>query len=359
MDLPTGYNKLACFMSSHRYAIFRKFEAIANRDLLYLQAELIALEEERLALAKRDKNTEGDCNLYDCNWEPLSTSKFCSYDSVSRYSVIASKPQARKRDVAMLRDWILRPDLGGGIPFAGADFYPMETSAYQDSHLCDLMTLNNRTGEDDSFSRWLAGPVFHLFEGKVLRYFKVSQPTVQSLYWPHSSHHAQKPFAVDPGNQASQVLETNLFLYSDSYIIGTINILGTIVSSVTPLLSIIILYFISNLAARLGVICGLTILFSSSLALVTDARRIEIFAYLPVSKLFLSEVPRVGGAALEGLTALEDAGMYTNRKSYSNHIADNEIEIEVRPAQQVELADWLASRFVPNLPNVTPNTTQR
>jgi hypothetical protein len=93
-------------------------------------------------------------------------------DCVSRYSAIINLPQARKRDANMLKDWISRPDLGG-IAFSGDDLCPVGKSVYDDIRSQDLMILNNRAGENDPFTRYLAGPVFHGFE-RIWRFFKVS-----------------------------------------------------------------------------------------------------------------------------------------------------------------------------------------
>jgi hypothetical protein len=79
----------------------------------------------------------------------------------------------------------------------------------------------------------------------------------------------------DPENQAA---ENNLFHYSDSHLIGAIDIAGTAIASMTPLVSIIILYFVQNLGYRLAILCACTFAFSVCLALVTKARRIEVFA---------------------------------------------------------------------------------
>ncbi len=71
----TGYQKLSGFMVDEQYAIFRKFRLLANRDLLYMQAELAQLEAEFADLSDRDRKTEGEQELYDANWYLLSTSK--------------------------------------------------------------------------------------------------------------------------------------------------------------------------------------------------------------------------------------------------------------------------------------------
>lgn len=207
---PTGYDKLARFMVNEHYTIFRQFKSSASRDLLFLQAELAHLEEEFVALLERNKTIEGEQELHDRNWYLLSTAKnrgcggeqwekaleiraklreYCpkqsryrsdptvanvlADDFLSRYSEIASKPQARNRDLTMLREWINRPDLGGGIAFSGNDLNLGGGSVYDDRYSDDLMNLTGCVGENDPFTRLLAGSVFHKFE-KVWRYFKVS-----------------------------------------------------------------------------------------------------------------------------------------------------------------------------------------
>jgi hypothetical protein len=52
----------------------------------------------------------------------------------------------------------------------------------------------------------------------------------------------------------------------------------TVISCLTPLSSIIILSVVRSMAARLGIVCAFTMVFSLVLALGTGARRVEIFA---------------------------------------------------------------------------------
>lgn len=54
--------------------------------------------------------------------------------------------------------------------------------------------------------------------------------------------------------------------------------LGTVFSSLAPLISIVVLSFVANERVRLGLICAFTALFCCSLAIATKARRVEIFA---------------------------------------------------------------------------------
>jgi hypothetical protein len=47
---------------------------------------------------------------------------------------------------------------------------------------------------------------------------------------------------------------------------------------VLPIASIVILYFIKSTLVRLGVIVAFTVLFAVALMLVTQAKRVEVFA---------------------------------------------------------------------------------
>lgn len=83
---------------------------------------------------------------------------------------------------------------------------------------------------------------------------------------------------MDPENPAVGENRSGLYYYSDAHIQHAIYILGTVGSSLTPLASIVALYFVRNLGARVGLVCAFTLVFALCLALATRARRIEVFA---------------------------------------------------------------------------------
>jgi hypothetical protein len=58
----------------------------------------------------------------------------------------------------------------------------------------------------------------------------------------------------------------------------TVDFLGTVLASLAPLSSILVLYFIQDMSARLGVVCALTVIFAVVVKLATRARRVEVFA---------------------------------------------------------------------------------
>ena len=65
----------------------------------------------------------------------------------------------------------------------------------------------------------------------------------------------------------------------DEYILRAIALIATtVVASLLPLSSVVILYLLRSNAIRIGVITILSMLFSFAVALMTNARKIEIFA---------------------------------------------------------------------------------
>jgi hypothetical protein len=81
-----------------------------------------------------------------------------------------------------------------------------------------------------------------------------------------------------PSKQKSFDLESNIFLYRDSYFHRIASIVGTLISSLIPIGSIVVLYFITDMPMRLVIVGIFTAIFSIALSLMTSGTRVEIFA---------------------------------------------------------------------------------
>lgn len=66
--------------------------------------------------------------------------------------------------------------------------------------------------------------------------------------------------------------------YNDSKVLRIANILSTLISSALPVASIIALNYINRMIIRLVVVVLFTMTFSLVLSLMTNARRVEVFA---------------------------------------------------------------------------------
>jgi hypothetical protein len=174
-------------------------------------------------------------------------------------------------DLQVLQDWILtEPKLDG-----------RDHSAWEDTP--DLVSLSEAK-YDDLFSRLIRKhllPIYHRSLGLRLRQrFSNSPNSVSSGSMEMGSNRGAPsvpPRAPDT-QQPDVYAQSGFSKYDDARLIATIEVISTVISSLLPISSIIILYFVTSQPARLGIILGYTALFSIALAIFTKARRVEIFA---------------------------------------------------------------------------------
>ena len=73
-------------------------------------------------------------------------------------------------------------------------------------------------------------------------------------------------------------MEAEIYEYSDKKLLVVAETINAVVSGLLPVLSIVVLYFVHNPAAKLGAIVSFTILFGLALATMTKCRRIDVIA---------------------------------------------------------------------------------
>lgn len=66
--------------------------------------------------------------------------------------------------------------------------------------------------------------------------------------------------------------------YSDDALLRFNTVVVSVLSSILPVLAIVVLYSINTMIKRIGVVVAFTVAFAFALATFTDARRLEIFA---------------------------------------------------------------------------------
>ncbi|KAH6664046.1 hypothetical protein B0J14DRAFT_682577 [Halenospora varia] len=258
-----GYAKVAHLMGQHNEcAIFRRFSKLNMQNLLYLHAKLTYLEEDLKELQCKDQAEEGR-EMYSKDWWSLAQArhhdpektqwrKFLEirktlkeYNSqLSHLAYLSSFKGPKKYDLDFLRSWFERPKMGD-FPLLGAD-----RESWSPANTYDLIALQRRQSSDP-FSHWLTNsfiPFFHNILGKRFK----------------------QPLPEDPESEICQ--------YDEGCLGGVVNIIGTVVASLVPILSIVVLYFVTNILVRLGLTVAFTGAFSSLLALLSRARRVEIFA---------------------------------------------------------------------------------
>lgn len=151
---------------------------------------------------------------------------------------VATLPQPGLSDIKNLRDWLEDPK-GGNFPLIGGDCNWVHSS--------DLLALRLRS-ETDSFSRWVIETVIPFYHRVCGRRYK--RPSIDS----------------------------NEISYSDSIVLYCASILAALLASLLIVSSIIVLYEVTSMRARLGVMAAFTVVFSLLLTLLTNAKRSDVFA---------------------------------------------------------------------------------
>ncbi|KAI1864442.1 uncharacterized protein JN550_008999 [Neoarthrinium moseri] len=271
-----GYCKVARFMGRQdEYAIFRRFRALNAQNLLYLQAEITHLEAQLYSLAQ---SNSPDRIISNQDWWSLAHSeepedseqwhkileireKLEQYnETILKQARIAKLNPPVAYDREFLRLWLARPDMGN-FPLLGLD-----QECYTDKHDADLVALRSRPAQD-IFSRWFTYcviPWWHHFVGE-----KFKAP-------------------IEDG------LDEGVYRYENSLLAATVRVITTVLASLFPVCSVTALYFIESNFIRLASVIVASAFFALALALMTNARMIEVFAatsaYAAVNVVFLTNV---------------------------------------------------------------------
>ena len=147
----------------------------------------------------------------------------------------------------------------GSFPLHGLD-----RSSWDPSHENDLVAINSRRAPD-RFTRWFTDsfiPTYHALIGQKL---KVRLSSSSNLSDPEDQ---QRTAPLNPG----------IYKYEESTMRLIVHCLTTVIASLLPLCSVVVLYVIDHNGLRIGMIVVLSACFSMALVLMTNARQIEIFA---------------------------------------------------------------------------------
>ncbi|KUJ08191.1 uncharacterized protein LY89DRAFT_677081 [Mollisia scopiformis] len=297
-----GYERVGDLMTKHpEVATFKRFDFLNTLNILYLQAELVHLEQElresmRDDLEFRNEPTinssfgsqdeietaevaniqhdvekgapsitghskvESEINVRlestrdwyflanseeSQTWEVMlkAREKLKEYnEAVLRHKEMMHQDSPNKCDVEFLRRWF-KDEKMGDFPLRGDDSEVWETSKTS-----ELIAFRARKAED---------PLSTFFLRRVY------------LWWHHCIGHRFKK---------TQSEEVRYFEYRDRNILRVANFLSSIISSALFMAAILTLYFVTNQLARLGIIAAFTTIFSLVLVLATTARKIEVFA---------------------------------------------------------------------------------
>lgn len=155
-------------------------------------------------------------------------------------------PEPSKYDLEYIQKYMESRDMGPLI-MTGPDADIWGSVAEPKSHVPDLIALQARHNEDP-FSKWVAS-------------------TGMKIFFRCGGHRWRKPSPVH-----------GRIVYSDSELLRITYWITSILASLLPISSIVILYCVRPIVARLAIIAGFNIVVSLCLLGFTDAKRSEVFA---------------------------------------------------------------------------------
>ncbi|KAK2595012.1 hypothetical protein QQS21_007266 [Conoideocrella luteorostrata] len=251
--------------SDNETFVYRKFDELAARSLLYLQAELLVIEKELSELDKIDANSE-EMDLRDAarTWETLK----------QLYDTNDERAQVRMDLIVTMR----------------AKLKEYHEALLLQSEVARLKRPNNRVV--GAYEHWFKKP-YPALGGLAKTFLDTpndlvalsSPPATDYLslflrrYWP-----AREELSRDGLHRIGRFNEKSISI--------AVAVISILVAAVLLVGSITSLYFVTNDAAKLAMIASFTALFALSIGLMTNARRAEIFAataaYAAVLVVFVS-----------------------------------------------------------------------
>jgi hypothetical protein len=272
--------------------IFRKFDELAARNLLYLQAELLVLEKQLFELDTKDADSD-DMDLKDAirTWETL-TRQYQEQNETARVRVDLIV-RTREKLKEYRESWYRM--MCDDSPTGKADSRADEALLLQ-SEIAKMKRPAKRVL--DTYRQWFTRP-YPALGGKSKTFLedhsdlvalKTSETDYLSLFlrrhWPANA----SPLLSFPSQSELDILANTsqeelsrdglnrIGRFNEKSISITVAIVSILVAAFLLVGSITGLYFITNTAAKLGTIAAFTAAFALSVGLMTNASRAEIFA---------------------------------------------------------------------------------
>ncbi|KAK4945100.1 hypothetical protein LTR10_015525 [Elasticomyces elasticus] len=255
----------------------RRYEKLAARNLLYLQAELRGLELELEDLDREDAQCDTDEIMVAMDWQDLPNSA-TEDDNPNGKEVLRRKLILRLR--AKIKEY-------QKAALRNAQMLELQRPS-RDVHEAFQVYLKN-TDTDRPFA-WLAGNNADLYDCRDDLVSLVSTRDEDRLTT-FLRHRCPTFFrrSKKAAESARSTTVQSLSEYRLGVVVGSINI---IVAAGLLFGSIFNLFYVNSQTKRLGIVAGYTVAFASCVGLLTNARRSEIFsacaAYAAVLVVFVS-----------------------------------------------------------------------
>ncbi|KAK8166042.1 hypothetical protein BC567DRAFT_232580 [Phyllosticta citribraziliensis] len=241
-------------------AMFRRFGTLNLQNILYLQAEILELEETLQNLQIRESQGSEEQKKYAKTWwylrhankrggtgeqwnlvEIIRTKLYEYNQALIQQHYIMQLPKPTTRDTIEVQK-LLESEEMGPLALDGDDSQIWGFLDRTKPPFHDLVAMLPRHN-GDPFSNWVTANAHKLIN--------------------------MRPFRLTVGGLQG---------YKDETLMKWTNVFVNVLASLFPVASIVILYQVKHIGARFGVIAGFSVLLSFCLSAFTTAKQSEVFA---------------------------------------------------------------------------------
>ncbi|KAI0810176.1 hypothetical protein GGR55DRAFT_695381 [Xylaria sp. FL0064] len=297
---PAGYAQWASWIASDSDSepfIFRKFDELAALNLLYLQSEMLSIEAQLRQLDQEDvRQPDIDSINATRQWEVLvaqcAPPEFSDSKSANTESKACTRARKRMELILQLRTKIKE----------------YHEALLLQSKVAHLQEPSGRVSR--AVKQMFNQGGFPVLDGQAREYLDANDlvalksPTTDPLSNFLRRARASKNSGedIDSGKTKTELSAEGLpriGRFDEHQVVHWVNIITIIVAIVFLIGPILALYFVQNPPARLVLITVFTAGFAASVALITNARRAEVFfgtaTYAAVLVVFVSNGDLSGG----------------------------------------------------------------
>ncbi|KAI1282655.1 hypothetical protein F5Y07DRAFT_194321 [Xylaria sp. FL0933] len=287
---PAGYTQWASWIASDSDSepfIFRKFDELAALNLLYLQSEMLSIEAQLRRLDQEDvRQPDIDSINATRQWEVLvaqcAPPEFSDSESANTESKACVRARKRMELILRLRTKIKE----------------YHEALLLQSKVAQLQAPSGRVIR--AVKQMFNQGGFPVLDGQAREYLDANDlvalksPTTDPL-----SNFLRRARASKTKIELSAEGSPRIGRFDEHQVVHWVNIITIVVAIVFLIGPILALYFVQNPPARLVLITVFTAGFAASVALITNARRAEVFfgtaTYAAVLVVFVSNGDLSGG----------------------------------------------------------------
>ena len=302
---PTGFHLYSSNIARDTsLSVYRKFAVLNTRNILYLQSELADLEIQlqRLDAKGNDEEVNDDIRAISRSWQKMHNAGLAFQESKTAGVDIQESQDPRNswsvvlKIRSVLKEYSRLPQLGSS---SSSTHLMLDEALQAQAWLQSLERPTKRVREGmRSQLAWdiVLRTSISDFDAEYLE-SKYSQDTISLT--PSPTRDAFSRFIANhltwhlmSSKEKQEARRTGSYVFSDDRIRRTTRIVAVVLASILPVLSIVFLYYVHPTNIRIGLIIVFSTLFSAVVALVSDARNVEVMAataaYAAVLVVFVS-----------------------------------------------------------------------